>query len=108
MKEPDIRALSLVLAMVRTSYRGELTIDELAIKIVDPASAERGDAFAFAFFSEVPEALQRRFLFEMGLAEEAVSKVATAFAKRAGYLLPLAKQDALSEKPSRSCSHKAS
>lgn len=74
-----------VLATVCAPYRDGVRADELALKICDVDSAARSDAFAFAFFSEVTEPLQRRFVARWCFNEPAVA----LFSRRVGYTLPL-------------------
>jgi hypothetical protein len=81
----------LVLSTVNAPYGTSLAAQELATLVSDPESASRGDASAFAFFSEVPEGLQRAFLDEMGLDNEQVGEVAARFEELAGYPLPLSR-----------------
>jgi hypothetical protein len=82
-----------VLSTVNAPYGTALTADELATILQDPASVERFDASAFAFFSEVSEYLQRAFITEMGLDATEVAENARRFAELAGYDLPLASID---------------
>jgi hypothetical protein len=81
----------LVLSTVNAPYGTSLAARELARLVADPASASRGDSSAFAFFSEVPEGLQRAFLDEMGLDHGQVGEVAARFEELAGYPLPLSR-----------------
>ncbi|MDK4717505.1 hypothetical protein [Rhizobium sp. CNPSo 4039] len=80
-----------VLATVNAPYGTSLSAEQLASKIVDPASADHYDASAFAFFSEVCESLQHSFLDEMHVNLTDASVVAQRFSDMAGYELPLAR-----------------
>lgn len=79
-----------VMATVNAPYGANLSAHQLAALIADPNSASNCDASAFAFFSEVEPALQKKFIKSMDLDETTVSKVAAAFEKISGYSLPLA------------------
>lgn len=82
--------ISLVLTTVTASYGVEVSAQELADKLQDPASAAAFDAPTFAFFSEVSPRLQAEFIEEMGVSRAAAVVVATLFSDAAGYELPLA------------------
>ncbi len=58
-----------VLSTVNASYGADLSAEQLAARIVDPASASANDASVFAFFSEVRAGLQTQFIASMGLDE---------------------------------------
>jgi hypothetical protein len=79
-----------VMTTVNAPYGANLSAHQLAALIIDPDSAKKCNASAFAFFSEVAPALQKKFVKHMGLDEKTVSKVAGAFEKVSGYSLPLA------------------
>ena len=81
-----------VLTTVNASYVTNVTAQELAAKITDPKSAQRADASAFAFFSDVDPALQKVFIKDMGAEMIKVKIVASQFAKKAGFSLALADQ----------------
>ncbi len=80
--------VAAVLTTVSAPY-GRLTAQDLASRIIDPASAERHDAATFAFFSEVPEEQQRQFIAVLCIDPDRVRAVATRFAALAGYPLAL-------------------
>jgi hypothetical protein len=80
-----------VLSTVNASYGTRLSAEQLASKLADPASADHCDVFAFAFFSDVGEALQLSFLDEMHISLADASIVAQKFSDMAGYQLPLAR-----------------
>ncbi|MET7243868.1 hypothetical protein ABZT49_10905 [Methylobacterium sp. EM32] len=79
-----------VLSTVNAPYGANLSARQLAAKIVDPASVSADDASVFAFLSDVSEDLQRQFIGVMGLDAAQVRAIATRFAEKAGYPLPLA------------------
>lgn len=79
----------LVLSTVNAPYGTNLTAEELAAKICDPAAVDVPDAAVFCFLSEVGETLQRAFVEEMEIDPIAVRLVAQAFETLAGYELPL-------------------
>jgi ribose 5-phosphate isomerase len=85
-----LHSATKVLTTVNASYVTNVTAHELAAKIVDPKSAQKADAAAFAFFSEVDPALQKAFIKDMGADMIKVKIVASQFAKRAGFSLALA------------------
>ncbi len=79
-----------VLATVNAPYGANLSAQQLAAKIVDPASLAFFDAPVFAFFSEVKEGLQHQFIDIMGVDHDQAHWMANQFAIQAGYALPLA------------------
>lgn len=79
-----------VMTMVNAPYGADLSTHQLAAMIADPKSANEFSALVFAFFSEVPVAVQKQFLKDMGVDETRVNKIADQFAKLSGYKLPLA------------------
>ncbi|EJL56609.1 hypothetical protein PMI09_01725 [Rhizobium sp. CF122] len=64
-----VKTMSSVAAKVfvhgKRPYETNLSAEQLALKISDPASVEHFDASAFGFYSEVDEGLQHAFLYEM-------------------------------------------
>ena len=85
-----LNSATKLLTTVNASYVTNVTAQELAAKIADPKSAQKPDAAAFAFFSEVDPALQKAFIKDMGADMIKVKIVARQFAKRAGFSLALA------------------
>lgn len=81
---------TLVMTTVNAPYGADLSAYQLAAMIADPKSASEFNAPVFAFFSEVPIAVQKQFLKGMGVDEAQASKVADQFVKLSGYTLPLA------------------
>lgn len=81
---------SQVLATVNAPYGVSLSAHRLAALIADPKSASGFNAPVFAFFSEVPPALQKQFIKGMGVDAAQVSKVANQLSVLSGYTLPLA------------------
>lgn len=79
-----------VLATVSAPYGVNLSAQQLAALITDPQSASNFVAPVFAFFSEVPLAVQKQFIAAMGVDEAKVSKVADKLSELSGYALPLA------------------
>jgi hypothetical protein len=79
-----------VLSTVNAPYGADLSAQQLADRIVDPASVSADDASVFAFFSEVREDLQRQFVDAMGIDREQAQRAAAQFASKAGFRLPLA------------------
>lgn len=79
-----------VMTTVNAPYGANLSAHQLAAMITDPKSAAEFSAPVFAFFSEIPAAVQKQFLKGMGVNEVQVGKVAGQFAKLSGYTLPLA------------------
>lgn len=79
-----------VLSTVNAPYGTNLSAEQLALKISDPASVERFDASAFSFYSEVDASLQNLFLAEMDIDHLVASKIAQGFSDLAGYQLALA------------------
>ena len=79
-----------VLTTVNAPYGADLSAHQLAAMISDPKSASDFSGPVFAFFSEVPPAVQKAFVKNMGVDEVQVTKVAGQFAKFSGYALPLA------------------
>lgn len=79
-----------VVTTVNAPYGVNLSAHQLAALIGDPKSASEFNAPVFAFFSEVPAAVQKQFLKSMGVDEAQAGKVASQFAKLSGYTLPLA------------------
>lgn len=79
-----------VLTTVNAPYGANLSAHQLAAMIADPKSVTEFSAPVFAFFSEVPVAVQKQFLERMGVDEARASHVADQFAKLSGYTLPLA------------------
>lgn len=79
-----------VLTTVNAPYGANLSVHQLAAKIVDPKSVTTFDASVFAFFSEVKPLLQKAFIQAMGMDEKKVHKVASAFAAKSGFDLALA------------------
>jgi hypothetical protein len=59
-------------------------------RCIDPKSASDFNAPVFSFFSEVPAAIQKTFLKDMGVDLGEASKVAHQLSKLSGYTLPLA------------------
>lgn len=85
-----LNSATKVLTTVNASYVTNLSAQELAAKIADPKSAQKADASAFAFFSDVDPALQKAFIKDMGVDMIKVKIVASQFAKKAGFSLALA------------------
>jgi len=85
-----INVAKKVLTTVNAPYGAELSVHQLAAKIVDPKSAITFDASVFAFFSEVKPFLQKAFIQKMGVDEGKVHKVVSAFAAKSGFDLALA------------------
>jgi hypothetical protein len=79
-----------VMTTVNAPYGANLSAHQLAAMIADPKSAAEFSAPVFAFFSEIPAAVQKQFLKGMGVDEAQAGKVADQFAKLSGYTLPLA------------------
>ncbi len=79
-----------VLTTVNAPYGTDLSAHQLAAMIADPKSAVDYSAPVFAFFSEVPPALQKQFLTSMGINEAQACEVAHQFSELSGYALPLA------------------
>jgi len=79
-----------VLTTVNAPYGANLSVHQLAARIVDPKSVATFDASVFAFFSEVKPLLQKAFIQAMGMDEKKVHHVATAFAAKSGFDLALA------------------
>lgn len=79
-----------VLTTVNASYGANLSAHQLAAMIADPKSAGAFNASVFAFFSEVPPAVQKQFIAGMKVDEAQASKVASQMAEMSGYALPLA------------------
>lgn len=79
-----------VLTKVNAPYGVDLSAHQLAAMIVDSKSATEFNGSVFAFFSEIPEAMQKAFLDSMGVDEAQARKVANQFSKLSGYALPLA------------------
>lgn len=80
-----------VLATVNAPYGTNLSAEQLASKLTDPASADHYDVSAFSFFSDVGEDLQHSFLDAMHVNLADASIVAQKFSDLAGYELPLAR-----------------
>lgn len=80
----------IVLSTVNAPYGTSISAEQLATKIIDPASADNHDPAAFSFFSEVSADLQSAFLKEMHIERPMVLEVARKFSALAGYTLPLA------------------
>ena len=78
-----------VMTTVNAPYGAELSAHQLAAMIADPKSASDFNAPVFAFFSEVPTALQEEFIDDMGVDQKQVCKVASQLSKASGYALPL-------------------
>lgn len=55
-----------VMTTVNAPYGADLSAHQLAAMIADPKSAVEFSALVFAFFSEVPAAVQKQFLDGMG------------------------------------------
>ncbi len=81
---------NMILATVNAPYGCGLDAARLAALLIDSEGAKRNPAPVFAFLSDVSPALQRAFITEAGLSEEAVAKVARLFSAMAGYKLALA------------------
>ncbi|MCW1430897.1 hypothetical protein [Novosphingobium sp. JCM 18896] len=81
---------TIVLAMVNAPYGADLCAHQLATMLTDPESATGFSASVFAFFSEIPPALQMDFIEEMELDAAQATKVANRIAEVSGYALPLA------------------
>ena len=79
-----------VLATVNSSYGANMSAQQLAARIVDPASPAAFDASVFAFFSEVKGGPQYQFIDVMGIDHDQAHWMAGQFAAKAGYPLPLA------------------
>lgn len=76
--------------MINVPYGASVSANELATMIVNPTSAIDVNATVFAFFSEVPLSLQKRFISAMNVDSEAAIQVAKKVAVLSGYALPLA------------------
>ncbi len=79
-----------VLSTVNAPYGTNLSAEQLATKISDPASVENFDPSAFAFYSEVDESLQKSFLSEMHIDHSEAKQIARKFSALAGYPMALA------------------
>lgn len=79
-----------VLSTVNAPYGTNLSAEQLALKISDPASVQNFDASAFSFYSEVDVDLQNQFLDEMGVDHSVASQIAQGYSNLAGYSLALA------------------
>jgi hypothetical protein len=79
-----------VMTTVNAPYGADLSAHQLAAMIADPKSAAEFSAPVFAFFFEIPAAVQKQFLQGMGVNEVQAGKVASQLAKLSGYTLPLA------------------
>ncbi len=79
-----------ILSTVNAPYGTNLSAEQLAAKISDPASVENFDPSAFSFYSEVDENLQNSFLDEMHIDHSAASDIARKFSALAGYSMALA------------------
>ena len=79
-----------VLSTVNAPYGTNLSAEQLAAKISDPASVENLDPSAFSFYSEVDEGLQNSFLNEMHIDRSEASEIARKFSALAGYSMALA------------------
>jgi hypothetical protein len=79
-----------VLTTVNAPYGADLSAHQLAAMLTDPKSASDFSAPVFAFFSEVPAAVQKQFLDGMGVDQAQASAVAGQLSKLSGYKLPLA------------------
>lgn len=82
--------MAQVLTTVNAPYGTDLSAHQLASMIADPKSAGDYNAPVFAFFSEVPPALQKEFIKDMGVDQEQACKVAGQLSEASGYALPLA------------------
>lgn len=82
----------LVLTTVNAPYGTSLTADELAAKLVIPASDGNSDPSVYAFYSDVSDRLQTAFLAEMAIPFDVASKVAASYSELAGFVLPLARK----------------
>ncbi len=81
---------TMVLATVNAPYGADLSAHQLAAMIVDPKSASEFNAPVFSFFSEVAQAVQIKFIKDMGVNEADVQVVASRMSELSGYTLPLA------------------
>ncbi|MFS2154619.1 hypothetical protein [Rhizobium sp. Rhizsp42] len=79
-----------VLSTVNAPYGTNLSAEQLAAKISDPASVENFDPSAFSFYSEVDEGLQNSFLSEMHIDRSEAAEIARKFSALAGYSMALA------------------
>jgi len=79
-----------VMATVNAPYGASLCAHQFAAMIVDPASTAQFNAPVFAFFSELPVAVQKEFIAATGVSEAQAAKVAALYAQASGYALPLA------------------
>jgi hypothetical protein len=79
-----------VLTTVNAPYGMDLSAHQLAAMIADPRSAVDFSAPVFAFFSEVPAALQKQCLMNKGIDQARACEVAHRFSALSGYALPLA------------------
>ena len=79
-----------VLTTVNAPYGTDVSAHQLAAMIADPKSAGTFNACVFAFFSEIPPAVQKQFIVAMKVDEAEASKVASQMAEVSGYALPLA------------------
>lgn len=84
---------SSVITTVSVTCGGSITAEELAARIVEPASARDGDPYALAFFSDVWLKQQLDFIDKMKVDLVAVILVAREFTKLAGWEMPLGKLD---------------
>lgn len=78
------------MATVNAPYGADLSAHQLASMIADLKSVGEFNAPVFAFFSEVPPALQVEFINVMGVDQDQVCKVACELSEASGYSLPLA------------------
>ncbi|WP_085034962.1 hypothetical protein [Ensifer aridi] len=81
---------SSVITTVTATYGGSITAEELAAKIVEPASARDADVYALSFFSDV-WLKQLDFIDEMKVDLVAAILVAREFRKLAGWEMQLGK-----------------
>jgi hypothetical protein len=90
MSEKTCRAAGTILTTVCAPYGKSISAADLAERISNPRSLEKYDVCVFVFFSDVSERLQREFIDEMGVDQQAAANLAAGFAKLAGFELPVA------------------